>query len=118
MVREGGLGDAIADLPVAGAAPEWYSEKAIAIGQYFVASGVYTIFGVTFPIIEETKFHRLLFDGMETQGMGKWGFTQDPYEMARMMIAHIDKKRQALGIDKARERTLVDMADRRELAAG
>ena len=50
--------------------------------------------------------------------MGKWGFTQDPYEMARMMIAHIDKKRQALGIDKARERTLVDMADRRELAAG
>ena len=117
MVREGGLGDAISELPVAGAAPEWYSEKAIAIGQYFVASGVYTVFGVTFPIVEETKFHHLLFDAMETQGLGKWGFTQDPYEMARMMIAHIDKKRQALGIDKARERTLVDMADRRELAA-
>jgi carbon-monoxide dehydrogenase catalytic subunit len=31
------------------------------------------------------------------------------------MIAHIDKKRQALGIDKARERILVDMATRREL---
>jgi len=117
MVREGGLGDAISDLPVAGAAPEWYSEKAIAIGQYFVASGVYTVFGVTFPIIEETKFHHLLYEAMETQGLGKWGFTQDPYEMARMMIAHIDKKRQALGIDKARERTLVDMADRRELEA-
>ena len=39
MVKEGGLGESIADLPVAGAAPEWMSEKAISIGQYFVASG-------------------------------------------------------------------------------
>jgi carbon-monoxide dehydrogenase catalytic subunit len=115
MIKAGGLGDSIADLPVAGAAPEWMSEKAIAIGQYFVASGVFTIFGVTFPIVEETKFHKLLFEGMEQQGMGKWGYTPDPYEMAKMMIAHIDKKRQQLGIDKARERVLVDMADRREL---
>ena len=115
MVNEGGLGDSIADLPVAGAAPEWMSEKAISIGQYFVASGVYTVFGVTFPIVEETKFYKLLFDGLEKQGLGKWGFTPDPYEMARMMIAHIDKKRKALGIDKARERVLMDMADRQKL---
>ena len=117
MVKTGGLGDSIADLPVAGAAPEWMSEKAISIGQYFVASGVYTVFGVTFPIVEGTKFHNLLFDGLEKKGMGKWGFTPDPYEMAKMMIAHIDKKRKALGIDKARERTLVDMADRRTMDA-
>ena len=115
MVKEGGLGESIADLPVAGAAPEWMSEKAICIGQYFVASGVFTVFGVTFPIVEGTKFHELLFDGLEKQGFGKWGFTPDPYEMARMMIAHIDKKRKALGIDKARERVLMDMADRQKL---
>ena len=117
MVRNGGLGQSIADLPVAGAAPEWMSEKAIAIGQYFVASGVYTVFGVTFPIIEETKFHRHLFEELEELGMGKWGFTADPYEMARLMIAHIDKKRKALGIDKTRERVLMDMASRREMEA-
>jgi carbon-monoxide dehydrogenase catalytic subunit len=117
MVRVGGLGDSIADLPVAGAAPEWMSEKAISIGQYFVASGVYTVFGVTFPIIEDTKFHKLLFEGLEELGFGKWGFTPDPHEMAQLMIAHIDKKRQALGIDKARERVLFDMAARRELEA-
>jgi len=35
--------------------------------------------------------------------------------MARRMIAHIDLKRKALGIDKARERVLYDMAMRREL---
>ena len=115
MVNEGGLGDSIADLPVAGAAPEWMSEKAISIGHYFVASGVYTVFGVTFPIVEETKFYKLLFDGLEKQGLGKWGFSPDPYELARMMIEHIDKKRKALGIDKARERVLMDMADRQKL---
>lgn len=117
MVHVGGLGESIADLPVAGAAPEWMSEKAICIGQYFVASGFFTVFGVTFPIVEETKFHQLLFGGLEEQGFGKWGFTPDPYEMAKMMIDHIDSKRRALGIDKARERVLVDMADRREVEA-
>jgi len=117
MVRVGGLGNCIADLPVAGAAPEWMSEKAISIGQYFVASGVFTVFGVTFPIIAETKFHKLLFEDLEELGYGKWGFARDPHEMAQMMIAHIDKKRRALGIDKARERVLMDMSDRRALEA-
>ena len=116
MVKVGGLGESIADLPVAGCAPEWMSEKAIAIGQYFVASGVYTVFGVHFPIVEDTKFHTLLFGGLEDLGFGKWGFAIDPHDIAQLMIAHIDKKRAALGIDKARERVLADMADRRELA--
>jgi carbon-monoxide dehydrogenase catalytic subunit len=47
--------------------------------------------------------------------MGKWGFTPDPYEMAKLMIEHIDKKRKALGIDKARDRVLFDMEARRQL---
>ena len=117
MVKTGGLGDSIADLPAAGCAPEYMSEKAICIGQYFVASGVYTVFGVTFPIVENTKFHKHLFEELEQMGIGKWGFATDPFEMARMMIAHIDKKRKALGIDKARERVLMDMADRRQMDA-
>ena len=117
MVKQGGLGDSLADLPVAGAAPEWMSEKAITIGQYFVASGVYTVFGVTFPIVEETKFHKLLFEGLEEQGLGKWDYTPDPHLMAQKMIAHIDKKRKALGIDKGMDRVLMDMSDRRGLEA-
>ncbi|MCK8601693.1 anaerobic carbon-monoxide dehydrogenase catalytic subunit [Desulfoferrobacter suflitae] len=113
MVKIGGLGDSIADLPVAGAAPEYMSEKAISIGHYFVASGVYTIFGVTFPSIEGTKFHKLLFEGLEEMGMGKWDFAVDPHDMAHKMIAHIDKKREALGIMGERERKLFSMEDRR-----
>ena len=116
MVKAGGLGDSIAALPAAGCAPEWMSEKALAIGQYFVSSGVYTVFGIGFPTVKDTKFHNLLFDGLEKQGYGKWGVGKDPIEIARMMIAHIDKKRQELGIDKARERVLVDMSDRRDIA--
>jgi carbon-monoxide dehydrogenase catalytic subunit len=117
MVHTGGLGESIAELPVAGCAPEWMSEKAIAIGQYFVASGVFTVFGHTFPITKGTRFEKHLFSDLEDKGFGKWGFADSPHEMARLIIAHIDKKRQALGIDKARERVLLDMADRRALEA-
>ncbi|HDL90515.1 MAG TPA: anaerobic carbon-monoxide dehydrogenase catalytic subunit [Thermodesulforhabdus norvegica] len=115
IVKTGGLGESIADLPVAGAAPEWMSEKAISIGHYFVASGLYTVFGVTFPAIKGTKFYKHLFEELEELGLGKWGFAEDPIEMAHMMIAHIDKKREALGITGPRERKLFDMADRRAL---
>jgi carbon-monoxide dehydrogenase catalytic subunit len=115
MVKDGGLGDDISDLPAAGAAPEWMSEKAISIGQYFVGSGVFTVFGVTWPTIGSKEVTDFLFKGMEEMYGGMWAFEPDPIKAAQMMIAHIDKKRKALGIDKARERVLYDMAMRREL---
>ncbi|CAN2041972.1 Carbon monoxide dehydrogenase 1 [Candidatus Magnetomoraceae bacterium gMMP-15] len=117
MVKAGGLGDCLADLPAAGSAPEWMSEKAISIGQYFVASGVYTVFGVTFPTVNDTKFQKLLFEGLEEWGLGTWDFAVDPYEHAHKMIAHIDKKRKELGIDKARERVLMGFEERRAIDA-
>jgi carbon-monoxide dehydrogenase catalytic subunit len=115
MVKDGGLGDDISDLPVAGAAPEWMSEKAISIGQYFVASGVYTVFGVTWPTEGSKEVTEFLFKDMEKLYGGKWDFQPDPVRAAQLMIAHIDSKRKALGIDQARERVLYDMAMRREL---
>ncbi len=117
VVKAGGLGNDISDLPAAGCAPEWMSEKAISIGQYFVASGVYTVFGVNLPVEGAPVFRDYLFNGMEQVFGGKWDLIEDPYEMARKMIAHIDAKRKALGIDKARERVLMDMADRQKLEA-
>ncbi len=50
MVREGGIGDSFDKLPVVGAAPEWMSEKAIAIGMYFVASGISVVIGQPLPV--------------------------------------------------------------------
>jgi carbon-monoxide dehydrogenase catalytic subunit len=115
VVKEGGLGDDISDLPAAGAAPEWMSEKAISIGHYFVASGVYTVFGTTFPTYGSKKFTDLLFKEYEKLVGGMWDYEPDPVKAADKMIAHIDRKRQALGLDKKKERVLYDMAMRREL---
>jgi carbon-monoxide dehydrogenase catalytic subunit len=117
VVKAGGLGNDISDLPAAGCAPEWMSEKAISIGHYFVASGVYTVFGVTLPVSGAPLFQKYLFEEFEKLYGGMWDLAVDPVEIARKMIAHIDKKRQALGIDRSRERTLVDMATRRDLDA-
>jgi carbon-monoxide dehydrogenase catalytic subunit len=111
VVKAGGLGKDISDLPAAGSAPEWMSEKAISIGHYFVASGVYTVFGVPcrspvrrFSRTTCSKEFEKLYGGM-------WDLEVDPIKHAHMMIAHIDKKRKALGIDKARrERVMMDMA--------
>jgi len=117
VVKAGGLGNDISDLPAAGCAPEWMSEKAISIGQYFVASGIYTLFGVNLQVEGSPIFKDYLFNGMEKMYGGKWDLVEDPLEMARKMIAHINAKRKALGIDKARERVLMDMADRQKLEA-
>jgi len=115
MVKDGGLGDDISDLPVAGAAPEWMSEKALSIGEYFVASGAYVVFGVNWPTMGNKEVTDYLFKEYEERYGGKWAFESDPLQMAKGMIEHIDKKRKALGLDKARERVLYDMAMRREL---
>jgi carbon-monoxide dehydrogenase catalytic subunit len=117
VAKAGGLGKDISDLPAAGSAPEWMSEKAISIGQYFVSSGVYTVFGATFPTSGAPVFQEYLFEHLEKIYGGKWDFEADPIKHAQKMIAHIDAKRKALGIDKARERVLMDMADRQKLEA-
>ena len=117
MVKDGGLGNDISDLPAAGAAPEWMSEKAISIGQYFVGSGVFTVFGVNWPTLGSDEVTKLLFQDFEAMYGGMWAFEPDPVKAAHLMIEHIDQKRKALGIDQARERILYDMAMRRELEA-
>jgi len=115
MVKVGGLGKDISELPVAGAAPEWMSEKAIAIGQYFVSSGVFTIFGVGLPVKGSEIFCQHIFEEFENIFGGMWAVEPEPRKMAAMIIDHIHKKREKLGISKAKERILYDMKMRREL---
>lgn len=97
VVAEGGLGEDLTDIPAAGAAPEWMSEKAITIGMYFVASGVFTVFGASpFATLGSQKLTDYLCAGLEEQVGGRFAFCSDPIEMAKIMIEHIDKKRTAL----------------------
>ncbi|MCM8810922.1 MAG: anaerobic carbon-monoxide dehydrogenase catalytic subunit [Candidatus Omnitrophica bacterium] len=115
VVKEGGLGDDISELPAAGCAPEWMSEKALSIGQYLVSSGLFIVFGVTWPTFGSKNLTKYLFEEIEKEVGGKWAFEDDPDKIADLMLKHIDEKRKKLGIDKARERVLYDMAMRREL---
>ncbi|MCM8763283.1 MAG: anaerobic carbon-monoxide dehydrogenase catalytic subunit, partial [Candidatus Omnitrophica bacterium] len=50
IIEEGGLGQDLSDIPAAGCAPEWMSEKAVAIGMYVVASGIFTVLGTPLPV--------------------------------------------------------------------
>ncbi|MGQ9700600.1 MAG: anaerobic carbon-monoxide dehydrogenase catalytic subunit [Candidatus Bipolaricaulaceae bacterium] len=96
MVHEGGLGDDISDIPAAGAAPEWMSEKAVAIAFYFVGSGVFTVLGSPFPIEGAPGLWRLLTEELEELVGGKFAFEPDPIKAAHLMIEHIERKRHAL----------------------
>src|SRR3990167_7541683 len=115
MVKEGGLGNDISDLPVAGVCLEWMSEKAIAIGQYFVASGVYTVFGMNSPVTGAPDMLRLLTKEMEEMVGARWDFERDLKKIGKMVMDHIEKKREVLGINVKKERKLYDMAERRAL---
>jgi len=117
IVREGGLGEDISEIPVAGVCLESISEKAISIGQYFVASGALVVFGEQFlPVSGSKNVSDYLFSGIEKDLGGRWALESDPLKAAEMIIQHIESKRDALGINKETERKLYDMADRRALS--
>jgi carbon-monoxide dehydrogenase catalytic subunit len=105
MVEEGGLGDDIDQIPAVGLAPEWMSEKALAIATYCVASGAYVIFGGSSPVSgmpdrvsDSDIVLRYLSEGWEKLYGGKLEFMVDPDEMIQKTLEHIDKKRAALGL--------------------
>ena len=105
MVADGGLGDDIDQIPAVGLAPEWMSEKALAIATYCVASGAYVIFGGSSPVSgmpdrvsDSDQVLRYISEGWEELYGGKLEFIADADEMVRKTLEHIDKKRKALGL--------------------
>lgn len=96
VLKEGGLGQDLSDIPVAGAAPEWMSEKAVCIGFYVVASGVFTVFGTPFPVMGSENVRKYLCEEMVKDYGACFAFEPDPLKGARLMIEHINRKRQAL----------------------
>jgi carbon-monoxide dehydrogenase catalytic subunit len=105
MVEEGGLGDDIDQIPAVGLAPEWMSEKALAIATYCVASGAYVIFGGASPVSgmpdrvsDSDLVLNYISKGWEDKYGGKLEFIPDVDEMIQATLDHIDKKRAALGL--------------------
>jgi len=124
VAQEGGLGTDIDDIPVVGIAPEWMSEKALAIAFYAVASGLYVIFGVESPIAASPTIQKIMSEGWEKMLGGKMEFIPNKEDILAATLAHIDKKRDALKLRKYEkgkfgvEKVLMDMAARRKLEQG
>nr|VFJ71462.1 MAG: Ni-dependent carbon monoxide dehydrogenase precursor [Candidatus Kentron sp. FW] len=92
------LGVDISALPLAGAAPEWYSEKAVSIGTYVVASGIYTVLGVQPAIFGSRNVTDLLASGLDDVVGAKFAVEPDPEKAAALICRHIEGKRRNLGL--------------------
>ncbi len=114
IVFEGGLGDDLAGLPAVGVAPEWMSEKAIAIGCYFVASGVDVVLGNPFYTSGSENVTKFLFEETKEKFGGSFHLCEDPYQAVEVIMGILNDAREKLGINKKAERKLLDMKDRRE----
>ncbi len=115
VVLEGGLGDDISQIPAVGVAPEWMSEKAVAIGCYFVASGIDVILGHPFHIGGSPEVTDFLSAGAKEQFGAGFHVCEDPHRAFEKIMEILKERREKLGINKKMERKLMDMKDRREL---
>ena len=121
MAEEGGLSDEIGGMPGVGIAPEWMSEKAIAIGCYFAASGVPVIFGGESPVGASEEVTRIMTEVWYDRFKGCLHFEPDPDKILELTYRYIDNARDALKLRKYEpgrfgvERKLLSMADRRKL---
>jgi carbon-monoxide dehydrogenase catalytic subunit len=101
MATEGGLGEDISDIPAVGMAPEWMSEKALSIATYCVASGAYVILGGSDgPVSGSEDVLRIMSEDWEEKVGGRLEFIEEAEEIVRRALEHIDKKREALGLDE------------------
>jgi len=115
IVEEGGLGNDLSEIPAIGAAPEWMSEKAIAIGHYFVASGIDVVLGHPFHTLGSAEVTDYLCRELEGEVGARFHYIQEPREAVEVISAHIEGKRDALGINRKTRRKMFDMKDRRAL---
>jgi len=88
----------ICQLPIAGVAPEWMSEKAVSIGTYLVSSGVFTVLGIAPPVLGSPDVTKLLTKGAEDVIGAVFAVELDPKRAAVLIRRHIENKRKALGL--------------------
>ncbi|HKI82636.1 MAG TPA: anaerobic carbon-monoxide dehydrogenase catalytic subunit, partial [Pseudodesulfovibrio sp.] len=90
----------ISDLPVGASSPEWYSEKAAAIGLYAVASGIYTHLGHPPNILGSETVTNLAVSGLEDLVGATFFIEGDMVKAADMFDDRIKAKRKALGLSE------------------
>ncbi|WP_027361784.1 anaerobic carbon-monoxide dehydrogenase catalytic subunit [Halodesulfovibrio aestuarii] len=94
------LGVDISDLPVGASSPEWYSEKAAAIGMYAVASGVMTHLGLPPNILGSETVTNIALEGLEDIVGAHFVVEGDYVKAAELLDARIRMKRVGLGLSE------------------
>jgi len=115
IVAEGGLGDDLSQVPAVGVAPEWMSEKAVAIGHYFVASGIDVILGHPFRISGSAGVTKLLTEEANDLFGAAFHVCPDPQQAVEKIMELLTRDRERLGINRKAERKMMSMKDRRAL---
>ncbi len=88
----------ISQLPVAASAPEFITEKAVAIGTWAVDLGLFTHIGGQPYVSGSSNLVDLLTGGVEGLSGGKFYVETDPERAARSIIDNVNEKRSALGL--------------------
>jgi carbon-monoxide dehydrogenase catalytic subunit len=92
------LGVDTSDLPVAVSAPEYLEQKAVADGVFAVAFGLLTHLGPVPPVAGAPLVTKILTQDVENLTGGKVSVEQDMVKAAAVIEAHIQSKREKLGI--------------------
>ncbi len=88
----------ISQLPVAASAPEFITEKAVAIGTWAVDLGLFTHIGGQPYVSGSENLVELLTDVVETLTEGKFFVEENPEKAAKAIINKLNEKRQQLGL--------------------
>lgn len=92
------LGVDFSDLPVAGIAPEWMSEKAVAIGTYVVTTGIDTWLGIAPPVTGSPEVVDILTNRIEDWTGAKFFIESDPNKTVDQIVDRFKEKRKKIGI--------------------
>jgi carbon-monoxide dehydrogenase catalytic subunit len=104
------LGVPIHRLPVVASAPEYVTEKAVAIGTWALALGVTTHVNPVPPVTGSELVTRVFTKDLEGITGGKVLIGTTPEDAAKAMIKHIDDRRKGLGLP-VKGRIMLDVSD-------
>jgi carbon-monoxide dehydrogenase catalytic subunit len=88
----------VTQLPIVGCAPEWMSEKAVAIANYVVATGIDTYLGIEPQVKGSAQMMELITEGTRRLTGAGYIINKDPHELVESIVKGIEAKRTALGI--------------------
>ena len=91
------------------------SEKAVAIGHYFVASGLYVVLGHPLYVEGSENVTKLLCEEMEGITGGRFEWEPDPVLAADKILAHIEQQARRAAHQRQKGTQAVRHEARREL---